>query len=103
MELTYLDSTKGKGSKHSDITEVAFVEFVPPQRAVQWVVFESHDPSFAVAMSMTRSLGERTGGTSVEIDADDVPPEVSSQNHVHGLAASLGNLANYLSGQRPGS
>jgi len=96
MELTYLDGSKGKSSEHSDITDVTFVELVPAQRIVQEVVFESDDPSFAGTMTMTWSLGETTGGTAVEIRAEDVPPGVSPEDHAQGLAASLSNLASYL-------
>ena len=96
MELTYLDGSQGKSSEHRDITDVTFVELVPAQRIVQRVVFESDDPSFAGTMTMTWSLGDTTGGTSVEIRAEDVPPGVSPEDHAQGLTASLSNLANYL-------
>jgi hypothetical protein len=80
MELTYLDGGKGKSSEYSDITEVTFIELLPAERVVQRVVFESDDPSFAGTMTMTWSLGETNGGTSVEIRADDVPPGISPED-----------------------
>jgi uncharacterized protein YndB with AHSA1/START domain len=96
MELTYLDGNQGKSSDHSDVTEVTFIELVPGERIVQRVVFDSDDPQFAGAMTMTWSLLETGDGTRVEIRADDVPPGISSEDHATGLTASLNNLASYL-------
>lgn len=102
MELTYLDGTRGKSAEHSDVTEVTFVELVPGERIVQRVVFDSEDPSFAGTMTMTWSLLETGDGTRVEIRADDVPPGISPEDHASGLAASLSNLASYLSAAQGG-
>lgn len=96
MELTYLDGNQGKSSRYSDVTEVTFVELVPGERIVQRVVFDSDDPQFAGAMTMTWSLLETGDGTRVEIRAEDVPPGISAADHATGLAASLSNLASYL-------
>jgi len=96
MELTYIDGNQGKSSDHSDVTEVTFIELVPGERTVQRVVFDSEDPQFAGAMTMTWSLLETGDGTRVEIRADDVPPGISSEDHATGLTASLNNLASYL-------
>lgn len=96
MELTYLDGHQGKSSDHSDITEVTFIEMVPGTRIIQRVVFESDDPQFAGTMTMTWSLHETDDGTRVEVRADDVPPGISAEDHASGLAASLNNLASYL-------
>lgn len=101
MELTYLDGSTGKTSEHSDITEVTFVELQPGERIVQRVVFNSDDPSFAGTMTMTWSLVETSGGTTVEIRADDVPAGISPDDHTSGLASSLNNLADYLAGGKP--
>jgi uncharacterized protein YndB with AHSA1/START domain len=101
MELTYLDGSKGKSTEHSDITDITFVELLPPERVVQHVVFESDDPSFVGTMTMTWSLGEAKSGTSIEIRAENVPPGISPEDHAQGLAASLSNLANYLAGRLP--
>ena len=101
MELTYLDGSEGKSSEHGDITDVTFIELLPPERVVQHVVFESDDPSFPGTMTMTWSLGETRGGTSVEIRAENVPLGISPEDHAQGLSASLRNLANYLAGRLP--
>jgi uncharacterized protein YndB with AHSA1/START domain len=104
MELTYLDSSQGKSSAHSDITDVTFVELLPGERVVQQVVFDAEDPVFAGTMTMTWSLFESPNGTVVEIRADDVPPGISSSDHAAGLAASLDNLSAYVAATpgRPG-
>jgi len=96
MELTYLDSSQGKSSEHSDITEVTFVELLSGERVVQQVVFDSEDPAFAGTMTMTWSLSEVPTGTVVEVRADDVPPGISPSDHAIGLATSLDNLSAYV-------
>ena len=96
MELTYLDSSQGKTSAHSDITEVTFAELLSGERVVQQVVFDSEDPAFAGTMTMTWTLSEAPNGTVVEIRADDVPLGISPRDHVIGMAESLDNLSAYV-------
>lgn len=96
MELTYLDSSQGKSSAHSDITDVTFVELLSGERVVQQVVFSSEDPDFAGTMTMTWTLFEAPNGTVVEIRAENVPPGISPSDHAIGLAACLDNLSAYV-------
>lgn len=96
MELRYLDGSRGKSSEHSDVTDATFVELIPGERVVQRVVFDSDDPRFAGTMTMTWLLVDADEGTRVEIRADDVPPDISPEDHAIGLAESLHDLASYL-------
>jgi uncharacterized protein YndB with AHSA1/START domain len=65
MTLTYnaaTHSTPGKTAEHSDAVRGRFLELVPDMRIVQLVEFESEDPAFAGAMTMTWSLAAVPGG-----------------------------------------
>lgn len=101
MRLTYAEAPEsgGKSGADSDVVDVRFVEIAPDDRVVQAVEFESDDPSFAGTMTMTWTVtAVSTGGTRVDIRADDVPPGISADDHVDGLRSSLTNLATYLTG-----
>jgi len=80
------------------VVEARFTELVPGERVVQVVDFVSDDPAFQGAMTMTWALSPAEGGTRVEIRADDVPDGISADDHAAGLASSLQNLADYVSG-----
>jgi uncharacterized protein YndB with AHSA1/START domain len=99
LVLTYDDDgSAGKSTPDSDVVEARFVEIVPGARVVQAVEFESDDPAYSGTMRMTWSLDPVEGGTRVEIRAEDAPPGISAEDHAAGLASSLRNLADYLTG-----
>ena len=99
LVLTYDDAgSAGKSTTDSDVVEARFVEIVPGARVVQAVEFESDDPAYSGTMRMTWSLDRVEGGTRVEIRAEDVPPGISAEDHAAGLASSLRNLADHLTG-----
>lgn len=99
LVLTYEEAASaGKSGADSDVVEARFVEIVPGVRVVQAVEFESDDPAYAGTMRMTWTLEPVEGGTRVEIRAEDVPPGISAEDHAAGLASSLRNLADYLTG-----
>jgi uncharacterized protein YndB with AHSA1/START domain len=78
MVLTHQGAahTPGKSSPHADVVEGEFVELVPDGRVVQRVVFESDDPAFAGAITIT-SLAPVSDGTEVVIHCADVPAGIS--------------------------
>ncbi len=98
MTLTYDDpsAATGKTSADSDTVEGTFVELIPNQRIVEQGVFESHDPAFAGVMTVIWSLHAANGATRVDIEAHDVPPGISAEDHAAGLASSLDNLAAFV-------
>lgn len=98
LVLTYADSpeSQGKSTSNSDVVEVHFLEVVANDRVVQTVDFESDAPEFAGTMTMTWSVRVESGGTRVEIVADDVPDGISAEDHAVGLASSLENLARFV-------
>jgi uncharacterized protein YndB with AHSA1/START domain len=98
LVLTYEDvgSGRGKATADSDVVEARFVSLVPGVRVVQEVDFESDDPAFAGAMTMTWALRSIDGGTLVDITAENVPDGISEDDHAAGMASSLENLAEYF-------
>lgn len=86
---------RGKTSADADVFEGRFLELVPDQRVVEVVEFDSGDPAFAGAMTITTSLTPVEGGTTVTIVIENVPEGISAEDHQAGIASSLENLAAY--------
>lgn len=89
----------GKTSAHVDLVEGRFRELVPDQRVVEILAFESDDPAFAGAMTITTTLATVADGTEVTIRCDEVPPGISAADHAAGMASTLANLAAFT--ERP--
>lgn len=95
MTLTYeLDNAHaGKTSENTDITRGRFLEFVPGQRIVQSVNFDSKDPSFSGEMIQKWFLDPVSKGTKVTIVCENVPAGIQKEDHDIGLKSTLENLA----------
>ncbi|MFB7891562.1 SRPBCC domain-containing protein [Microbacterium sp. NPDC056044] len=95
MVLTYDVAPEGggKSTADADVAEVRRLELAPPLRIVEAIAFPSDVPAFAGTMTMTWRFEPRDGGTLVTVEATDVPPGISSEDHAEGLASSLENLA----------
>lgn len=99
MALTYTDGTSmGKTAPGQDVSETKIVGLIPQTRIVWSVEFDSDDPSYSGAMTMTWSLDDVAGGTQVSVRADNVPSGVSAVDHAAGMASSLAKLAAYVGG-----
>ena len=98
LVLTYADASgaPGKASAATDVVEARIVDVVADERVVQAVEFVADDPALAGTMVMTWAVTEVAGGTRVDITADGVPDGISAEDHAHGLASSLENLASHL-------
>jgi uncharacterized protein YndB with AHSA1/START domain len=98
MVLTY-DAESGasaaKSRANADIVEGEFVRLERNREVAQKVEFESDDPAYAGAMTMTWRLEPASDGTQVSIVAEDVPSGISAEDHTAGMASSLENLAAY--------
>nr|WP_314075711.1 SRPBCC family protein [uncultured Roseococcus sp.] len=102
MILTYDapgDGAPGKSSAMADVVQGRFVELLPNRRLVQEIQFESEDPAFAGAMTMTWSLAPVPIGTQVTITCTNVPDGIRPEDHAAGLASSLENLEAWLGRQ----
>ena len=98
MVLTYdhADSAPGKTTQDSDVVSGKFVEFIPNERIVQLVEFESEDLAFAGTMTMTWTLAAVPGGTEVTILCENVPEGIRKEDHDAGLRSTLENLAAFV-------
>lgn len=98
LVLTYRESSGGAGktSTDEDVAEVRIARLDPGERIVQEVDFESDDPAFAGTMRMEWRVRAGSDGTTVEIEASDVPDGIRADEHAEGITSSLANLAAYL-------
>jgi uncharacterized protein YndB with AHSA1/START domain len=70
-----------------------FLELVPNECLVELVEFESDDPAFAGAMTITTTLAPVSGGTEVTVLCENVPSGIRPSDHQAGLTSTLKNLA----------
>lgn len=86
------ETTAGKTTENSDVSEGTFVELVPDMKIVMSGVFESDDPNFEGVLTMTWYFEENLEGTKVTVIAENVPQGISKDDHIDGLTSSLENL-----------
>ncbi len=74
MALVHEDaSVPGKTSANADVFAGQFVELVPGERIVERVEFQSDDPAFAGAMTITTTFTQTADGTRVDIVCGTYP------------------------------
>ncbi|GAK08114.1 hypothetical protein JCM19038_1885 [Geomicrobium sp. JCM 19038] len=97
MTLTYErnQSTPGKTSDHTDVTQGKFLRLDPDKKIVLSIIFESEDPAFASEMIQTWYLEAVPEGTKVTIVCENVPEGIRKEDHDAGLMSTLENLAAY--------
>jgi uncharacterized protein YndB with AHSA1/START domain len=103
MTLTYdapPPGAAGKSGVSTDVVDVVFAKLVPDLEIVELATFQSDDPAFAGAMTMTWTLSSKNDATEVTITAEDVPEGIKESDHLEGLNASLNNLADYVAHHR---
>jgi len=96
MSLLYQDPKRGPGGKTSIDTDSftgRFVELVPDEKIVEIVTFESDDPDYAGAMTITTSFEGVPGGTNVTTRFDGLPPGIRPEDNETGTRQSLSRLA----------
>ena len=101
FELTYDKPSQagGKSTAESDISNGRFITIDPGRRIVQAGAFESKDAPTKLAddMTITWLFEAKSKGTQITVIADNVPPEISKEDHISGLSSTLANLKAYLS------
>ncbi|MCC7253988.1 SRPBCC family protein [Hyphomicrobium sp.] len=95
MALIYESNpaSRGKSCANTDVVEGRFLEFVPEQRVVERVRFDTPDPAFAGEMTITTTLAPVDGGTEVTVVCENVPEGITAADHEAGLTSTLANLA----------
>ena len=101
--MTYDDPSgaPGKSTADSDVVIGRFAAADPPAR-LEWVTrFDATGPEGTGDMTMVWTLTAVDGGTRVAVEARDVPPTISAEDHAEGLAASLRQLADHVAAGDP--
>src|SRR5262249_43556189 len=96
MSFGYVDQVHdvpGKTSEHADVFHGRFLKLEPDKQIVEHVEFETDDPAFAGAMTVTTTLNSVPGGTEVTILCENVPVGIRPGDHEKGMASTLENLA----------
>jgi uncharacterized protein YndB with AHSA1/START domain len=98
MRLAFDDPEAGRGKTSDDADEVlvALVRLQEGRAIEQEVVFDAEDPAFAGTMRMVWSFEAVGGGTRVTVQAENVPPGISPEDHAAGLESTLENLEAFV-------
>lgn len=98
MSFSYADAVHdlpGKTSEHADVFHGRFSRLDPDKQIVELVEFETDDPAFAGAMTVTTTLAPVPGGTEVTILCENVPVGIRPGDHEKGMTSTLANLATF--------
>jgi uncharacterized protein YndB with AHSA1/START domain len=87
------NSFRGKTSEKEDMSDVRFVELVPPRKIVEAVTFVSDDPALKGEMTITVTFDEAPGGTEVTFQCTDLPRGLRAEDNEEGARLSLEQLA----------
>ncbi|MEU6567205.1 SRPBCC family protein [Streptomyces parvulus] len=94
VSLTYEEpSGAGKSGARTDTYQGHFARLVPGERIVEVLEFESADPAFQGAMTMTTTLTDADGGTRVEVVHEGLPDAVPAADNETGTRMALAKLA----------
>ncbi|WML78888.1 SRPBCC family protein [Streptomyces sp. VNUA74] len=94
VSLTYEEpSGAGKSGARTDTYHGHFARLVPGERVVEVLEFESADPAFQGAMTMTTTLTDADGGTRVEVVHEGLPDAVPAADNETGTRMALAKLA----------
>jgi uncharacterized protein YndB with AHSA1/START domain len=94
VSLTYdAPDQAGKSSAHTDTYHGRFVELVPDVRVVEEFEFETSDPALAGTITMTTTLSDAPGGTTVTMEHEGMPDAVPPDENELGTRMALARLA----------
>lgn len=86
----------GKTTPDTDTFHGRFVKLVPDSSIVETVEFESADPAMRGEMTVTITLADADGGTTLLAVHDGLPPGLSASDNELGWRLSLAKLAALL-------
>jgi uncharacterized protein YndB with AHSA1/START domain len=94
VSLTYRDEgSAGKSAAHTDTYHGEFVHLVRDELIVERDEFETDDPAFRGAMTISFALTDAKGGTELVTTHDGVPPGVRLADNELGWRMALDKLA----------
>ncbi len=100
VSLTYdTPGPAGKSAAHTDTYHGHFAELVPDQRVVEVLEFETRDPALAGTMTITTTLADADGGTTVTVVHEGIPDAVPPADNELGTRVALAKLARFV--ERP--
>jgi uncharacterized protein YndB with AHSA1/START domain len=101
VSLTYdKPGPAGKSAAHTDTYHGHFAELVPDQRVVEVLEFETRDPALAGTMTITTTLADADGGTTVTVVHEGIPDAVPPADNELGTRVALAKLARFVEGCR---
>jgi uncharacterized protein YndB with AHSA1/START domain len=94
ISLTYREALgAGKSGRHTDTYHGQFVHLVPNELIVERDEFETDDPAFRGAMTISIALRDADGGTELVATHDGVPAGVRLADNEAGWRMALDKLA----------
>jgi uncharacterized protein YndB with AHSA1/START domain len=94
VSLTYdAPDGAGKSAGNTDTYHGRFRAVVPDEQVVEEFEFESADPSLRGTVTMTTTLADSDGGTTVVVEQDGIPDAVPAADSETGTRMALANLA----------
>lgn len=94
VSLTYdAPDQAGKSSGQTDTYHGRFVELIPDSRVVEEFEFETSDPALAGTITMTTTLSDAPGGTTVTMEHEGMPDAVPPDENELGTRMALARLA----------
>lgn len=94
ISLTYEAPTgAGKTTAQTDTYHGHFAQLVPNERVVEVVEFETRDPALTGEMTITTTLADAEGGTTLLAVHEGLPPGVSAADNEAGWREALEKLA----------
>lgn len=91
----------GKTAEHTDTYHGRFVMLVPDQQVVEVLEFETADPELRGEMTMTTTLADADGGTSVLVVHEGIPDKIPPADNETGTRMALDNLARLVEASPP--
>jgi uncharacterized protein YndB with AHSA1/START domain len=100
VSLTYdAPDQAGKSSGQTDTYHGRFVELIPDSRVVEELEFETPDPALAGTITMTTTLSDAPGGTTVTMEHEGMPDAVPPDENELGTRMALARLARLVESQ----
>ena len=83
----------GKTAEHTDTYHGRFARLVPDQQVVEVLEFETEDAELCGEMTVTTTLTDAGGGTSVLVVHEGIPDKIPPADNETGTRMALDNLA----------
>jgi uncharacterized protein YndB with AHSA1/START domain len=100
VSLTYDGSGGvGKSAPRTDTYHGRFTRVVVDEEVVEVLEFETSSPGLQGEMTITTSLEDAAGGTTVLMVHDGVPDAVNHEDNETGMRMALANLARLVEGE----